>query len=155
MNVFLRVRQLRPDIRCLDSTRPRNASGIGCPRRRDDRIEMLFAAVRESLVVAPATAAIAYDRAHTTIAPRTRMSGLEHKASRKSDWRPKNLRDGDMDIRAPDQRYNPYRIFSREQWAELRNETPMTLEPGEFSQLRSMHDRLDLCVPKTISGFIR
>jgi len=58
--------------------------------------------------------------------------------------RPKNLRDGDMDIRAPDQRYNPYRIFSREQWAELRNDTPMTLEPGEFSQLRSMHDRLDL-----------
>jgi type I pantothenate kinase len=49
-----------------------------------------------------------------------------------------------MDIRAPDQRYNPYRIFSREQWAELRNDTPMTLEPGEFSQLRSMHDRLDL-----------
>src|ERR1700681_2110544 len=58
--------------------------------------------------------------------------------------RPKNLRDGDMDIRAPDQRYNPYRIFSREQWAELRNDTPMTLEPGEFDQLRSMHDRLDL-----------
>src|SRR5436305_5123829 len=57
---------------------------------------------------------------------------------------PKNLRDGDMDIRAPDQRYNPYRIFSREQWAELRNDTPMTLEPGEFSQLRSMHDRLDI-----------
>src|SRR5881628_3754661 len=49
-----------------------------------------------------------------------------------------------MDIRAPDQRYNPYRIFSREQWAALRNDTPMTLEPGEFSQLRSMHDRLDL-----------
>lgn len=49
-----------------------------------------------------------------------------------------------MDIRAPDQTYNPYRIFSREQWAELRNDTPMTLEPGEFSQLRSMHDHLDL-----------
>jgi type I pantothenate kinase len=49
-----------------------------------------------------------------------------------------------MDIRAPDQRYNPYRIFSREQWAALRNDAPMTLEPGEFSQLRSMHDRLDL-----------
>jgi type I pantothenate kinase len=49
-----------------------------------------------------------------------------------------------MDIRAPDQRYNPYRVFTREQWAELRNDTPMTLEPGEFSQLRSMHDRLDL-----------
>jgi type I pantothenate kinase len=49
-----------------------------------------------------------------------------------------------MDIRAPDQKYNPYRIFSREQWAALRNDTPMTLEPGEFDQLRSMHDRLDL-----------
>jgi type I pantothenate kinase len=49
-----------------------------------------------------------------------------------------------MDIRAPDQRYNPYRIFSREQWAALRNDTPMTLEPGEFSKLRSVHDRLDI-----------
>jgi type I pantothenate kinase len=49
-----------------------------------------------------------------------------------------------MDIRAPDQRYNPYRIFSREQWAALRDDTPMTLEPGEFSQLRSLHDRLDI-----------
>jgi hypothetical protein len=49
-----------------------------------------------------------------------------------------------MDIRAPDQRYNPYRIFTREQWAALRNDTPMMLEPGEFSQLRSLHDRLDI-----------
>jgi len=49
-----------------------------------------------------------------------------------------------MDIRAPEQQYNPYRIFSREQWARLRDDTPMTLEPGEFSRLRSMHDRLDL-----------
>src|SRR6195952_3687266 len=49
-----------------------------------------------------------------------------------------------MDIRAPDQRHNPYRIFSREQWAALRDGTPMTLEPGEFSQLRSLHDRLDI-----------
>src|SRR4029450_3507859 len=49
-----------------------------------------------------------------------------------------------MDIRAPDQKYNPYRIFSGEHGAELRNDTPMTLEPGEFSQLRSAHDSLDL-----------
>jgi type I pantothenate kinase len=49
-----------------------------------------------------------------------------------------------MDIRAPDQKYNPYRLFSREQWAALRNDTPMTLEPGEFDKLRSMHDRLDI-----------
>ena len=49
-----------------------------------------------------------------------------------------------MDIRAPDQRYNPYRIFLRAQWAALRDNTPMTLEPGEFSRLRSLHDRLDI-----------
>jgi type I pantothenate kinase len=49
-----------------------------------------------------------------------------------------------MDVRAPDQQYNPYRLFTRAQWAKLRDDTPMTLEPGEFSRLRSMHDRLDL-----------
>src|SRR6476619_8321397 len=49
-----------------------------------------------------------------------------------------------MDIRATEQQYNPYRLFSREQWAGLRDDTPMTLEPGEFERLRSMHDRLDL-----------
>src|ERR1700754_2081335 len=49
-----------------------------------------------------------------------------------------------MDIRVPDQQYNPYRIFTREQWGDLRNDTPMRLEPGEFSKLRSMCDRLDM-----------
>ena len=49
-----------------------------------------------------------------------------------------------MDIRAPEQQYNPYRVFTRQQWAHLRDDTPMTLEPGEFERLRSLHDRLDL-----------
>src|SRR4029078_10274808 len=49
-----------------------------------------------------------------------------------------------MDIRATDQQYNPYRIFTREQWARLRDDTPMTLEPGECERLRSLHDRLAL-----------
>src|ERR1700742_3350709 len=49
-----------------------------------------------------------------------------------------------MDIRAADQQYNPYRIFTRQQWSHLRDDTPMTLEPGEFDRLRSMHDRLYL-----------
>src|SRR5438046_1469845 len=53
-------------------------------------------------------------------------------------------RDAFMDIRAPEQQYNPYRIFTREQWAHLRDDTPMTLEPGEFDRLRSLHDRLDI-----------
>jgi type I pantothenate kinase len=53
-------------------------------------------------------------------------------------------RDAFMDIRAPEQQYNPYRVFTREQWAHLRDDTPMTLEPGEFDRLRSLHDRLDI-----------
>ena len=49
-----------------------------------------------------------------------------------------------MDVRTPEQQYNPYRVFTRAQWAHLRDDTPMTLEPGEFSRLSSLHDRLDL-----------
>jgi type I pantothenate kinase len=49
-----------------------------------------------------------------------------------------------MDIRAPEQQYNPYRIFSREQWAKLRDGAPMTLDAKEIARLHSMHDRLDL-----------
>jgi type I pantothenate kinase len=49
-----------------------------------------------------------------------------------------------MDIRAADQQYNPYRVFSREQWARLRDGMPMTLGADEIAALSSMHDRLDL-----------
>src|ERR1700693_194129 len=49
-----------------------------------------------------------------------------------------------MDIRAADQQYNPYRVFSRDQGARLRDDMPMTLEADEIARLRSMHDRLDL-----------
>ena len=49
-----------------------------------------------------------------------------------------------MDMRATDQQYNPYRVFSREQWARLRDDMPMTLDADEVAKLRSMHDRLDL-----------
>src|SRR5580704_5266104 len=39
---------------------------------------------------------------------------------------------------------SPYRIFSRGEWAKLREDTPMTLEPAEIARLRSMHDLLDM-----------
>jgi type I pantothenate kinase len=39
---------------------------------------------------------------------------------------------------------SPYRIFSRAEWAALRADTPMTLNPEEVATLRSMHDRLDM-----------
>ncbi|WP_322514954.1 type I pantothenate kinase [Rhodopseudomonas palustris] len=49
-----------------------------------------------------------------------------------------------MDARSELHHYNPYRVFSRSEWANLRQDTPMTLDAGEVSTLRSLHDRLDL-----------
>jgi type I pantothenate kinase len=49
-----------------------------------------------------------------------------------------------MDVRAEQVLYDPYRRFSREQWAALRDDTPMTLTADEIEQLHSMHDRLDI-----------
>jgi type I pantothenate kinase len=49
-----------------------------------------------------------------------------------------------MDTRPLDQQYNPYRVFTREEWAKLREDTPMTLDSEEIARLRSMHDRLDI-----------
>ena len=39
---------------------------------------------------------------------------------------------------------SPYRIFSRTQWAALREDAPMTLTPDEVTRVRSLHDRLDM-----------
>ncbi len=39
---------------------------------------------------------------------------------------------------------SPYRIYTRAEWAALRDDMPMTLTPDEVSRLRSLHDRLDM-----------
>jgi type I pantothenate kinase len=39
---------------------------------------------------------------------------------------------------------SPYRTYSRAEWAALRDDTPMTLTSNEVTQLRSLHDRLDM-----------
>jgi type I pantothenate kinase len=39
---------------------------------------------------------------------------------------------------------SPYHAFSREDWANLRADTPMTLSPEEVTRVRSLHDRLDI-----------
>lgn len=49
-----------------------------------------------------------------------------------------------MDARSELHHYNPYRVFSRSEWANLRQDTPMTLDLAEVSTLRSLHDRLDI-----------
>src|SRR5262245_40326610 len=46
---------------------------------------------------------------------------------------------------------SPYRTFSRAEWAELREDTPMTLTPEEVTRLRSLHDRLDMKEVEEIS----
>ena len=49
-----------------------------------------------------------------------------------------------MDVRADQIHYDPYRRFSRAQWAALRDDMPMTLSPAEVARMHSMHDRLDM-----------
>src|ERR1700678_1324140 len=39
---------------------------------------------------------------------------------------------------------SPYHVFSRAEWAALRDDTPMTLTSDEVTRLRSLHDRLDM-----------
>jgi type I pantothenate kinase len=39
---------------------------------------------------------------------------------------------------------SPYRVFTRAEWAALREDTPMTLTVGEIARLRSLNDRLDM-----------
>jgi type I pantothenate kinase len=48
-----------------------------------------------------------------------------------------------MEQRTEDQ-LSPYRVYSRNEWAALREDTPMTLAPEEVARLRSLHDRLDM-----------
>ena len=43
-----------------------------------------------------------------------------------------------MDARSELHHYNPYRVFSRTEWANLRQDTPMTLDEAEISALSSM-----------------
>ncbi len=49
-----------------------------------------------------------------------------------------------MEQRTIDDGLSPYRVFSREEWAERREDTPMTLAPEEVTRVRSLHDRLDM-----------
>jgi type I pantothenate kinase len=39
---------------------------------------------------------------------------------------------------------SPYRVFPRAEWAERREDTPMTLAREEVTRVRSLHDRLDM-----------
>jgi type I pantothenate kinase len=51
---------------------------------------------------------------------------------------------GDAMEQRTDDGLSPYRTFSRAEWAQLREDTPMTLTPEEVARVRSLHDRLDM-----------
>ncbi len=45
---------------------------------------------------------------------------------------------------SPPAPFSPYRVFSREDWARLRADTPMTLEPSELEQLSGVIEELSV-----------
>jgi type I pantothenate kinase len=49
-----------------------------------------------------------------------------------------------MDQLAPSDKYSPYRLFTAEQWAGFRADTPLTLSADEVQRLRSTGDPIDL-----------
>lgn len=49
-----------------------------------------------------------------------------------------------VDAQGSDLQFSPYRIFSREQWAKLRADTPMTLEAEELEALSGVIDELSV-----------
>ncbi len=49
-----------------------------------------------------------------------------------------------MDRQIAQDPFSPYRLFSRQEWATLRDDMPMTLRPEELDRLHSLHDRLDI-----------
>lgn len=49
-----------------------------------------------------------------------------------------------MDQLVSSEKYSPYRIFTAEQWAKFRDDTPLTLREDEVRRLRSLNDPVDL-----------
>ena len=45
---------------------------------------------------------------------------------------------------APTLQFSPYRVFTREEWARLRADTPMTLVPRELEQLSGLIEELSI-----------
>ena len=78
-------------------------------------------------------------------------SGLEEKASRSQGHAVKTrCRSAkESEERASEARresipFSPYRVFTREEWARLRADTPMTLRPNELEQLSGVIEELSV-----------
>jgi type I pantothenate kinase len=49
-----------------------------------------------------------------------------------------------MDQLVPTEKYSPYRVFTAQEWASFRADTPLTLTEDEVRRLRSTNDPIDL-----------
>jgi type I pantothenate kinase len=52
--------------------------------------------------------------------------------------------DQRLDSVRPDDQLSPYRVFSREEWARLRADTPLTLTADDVARLQSLNDPISL-----------
>ena len=75
-------------------------------------------------------------------------SGLAEKAARKDSVAMNAPPDVLSSLLTPADRaslaFSPYRVFSREQWAKLRADTPMTLVPRDLEQLSGLIEELSM-----------
>lgn len=55
--------------------------------------------------------------------------------------RPRDVVDPEEDLA---REVSPFRRFSREEWAELRADTPLTLTDADLDEVRSLNDKIDL-----------
>ena len=55
-----------------------------------------------------------------------------------------------LGVHAPELQFSPYRVFTREQWARLRADTPMTLEADELEVLSGLLEELSVEEVETI-----
>jgi type I pantothenate kinase len=61
---------------------------------------------------------------------------------RKRVGRPDKKRD--VELRDDALPFSPYRVFARDEWARLRADTPMTLEPSELEQLSGVIEEISV-----------
>lgn len=73
------------------------------------------------------------------------MGTVRDKALQTRETSTRDLLGGSQELQ-----FSPYRTFSREQWAKLRADTPMTLEPEELEELSGVIDELSVEEVETI-----
>ena len=56
----------------------------------------------------------------------------------------KKLKKRDIGVRVESLPFSPYRVFTRDEWARLRADTPMTLQPNELEQLSGVIEELSV-----------